>query len=50
MSTQQKNVSLRPEDLSRLREMQLEISKKVGFRTSIADVILFLITHYERSK
>lgn len=50
MSTQQKNVSLRPDVLARLREMQLEISQQIGFKTSLADVILYLITYYERNK
>jgi hypothetical protein len=30
--------------------MQLEVSRQVGFKTSMADVIQYLINHYLRTK
>jgi len=50
MSTQQKNISVRPDVLKRLREIQMEVSQAIGFKASIADVIQYLINTYERTK
>ena len=50
MSTKQKNISVRPDVLKRLREIQMEVSQAIGFKASIADVIQYLINSYERNK